>query len=329
MESQKKGSSPNTLDHVLVNRLRMKDLTLLCALDSCRNLHHAADQMHISQPSATKMLQEIENAFGVNLFERERRGTSPTDLGQEVVIYATQTLAALKHFSLDFTMKQGGGYGFLAIGAIMAAAPDPVAQAILRLKSRYPLMRVQLMGETSDQILPMLELGKLDLAVGRFSSPMQRNVFDFEELQPEELIFVASFGHPLSKRQDLSLDDLSDSPWVLQPLPNLTRLLLEKEFAMHDIPTPMNIIECGSIFAILQLLQNGDSLALLPEAVVRNHLQGKLLCKLPLEMTGRLPGFGIVTRRDVKLRLPAQAFVECLRAVVYDRAIKKPSRKEK
>ena len=323
MESQKTGSTPSTLDSVLANRLRMKDLVLLCALDSCRNLHHAAEQIHMSQPSATKMLQEIEHAFGMTLFERQPRGMLPTDLGREVVIYATQTLAALKNFAQDLTVKKGGGYGFLVVGTIMAAAPDVVAHAILRLKARHPLIHVQLLGETSDQILPMLEMGKLDLAVGRFSSPMQHNDFDFEELKQEELIFVARYGHPLSQRQALSLNDVSGSPWVLQPLPNPTRLLLEKEFATRDISTPTNIVECSSIFAILQLLQYGDSLALLPEPVVRDHLHGKLLCRLPLEIGGRLPGFGILTRRNTTLRLPAQAFVDSLRSVVYDSQVKK------
>jgi DNA-binding transcriptional LysR family regulator len=324
MESLKtKASTPSTLDSVLTNRLRMKDLALLCAIDSCRHLHRAAEQMHISQPSATKNLQEIEHAFGMPLFERQPRGMTPTDLGKEVVIYARQTLAALKHFAEDLTIKKGGGYGFLVVGAIMAAAPDLVALAIHRLKARYPLIHVQLLGETSDQILPMLETGKLDLAVGRFNSPMQHNKFYFEELKQEELIFIARFGHPLSQRQDLTLRDLGGSPWVLLPLQNPARVLLEKEFETLDIATPANIVECSSIFAILQLLQYGDSLALLPEPIVRDHLRSKLLCRLPLEIGGRLPAFGILTRRDAALRLPAMAFIDCLRSVVSDSQRKK------
>ena len=269
------------------------------------------------------MLQEIEHTFGMPLFERQPRGMTPTDLGREVVIYATQTLAALNHFAQDLAIKKGGGYGFLVVGTIMAAAPDLVALAIHRLKSRHPLIHVQILGETSDQIVPMLELGKLDLAVGRFSGPMQHNKFDFEELKHEELIFVTRFGHPLSQRKNLSLGDLTNSPWVLLPLQNPARLLLEKEFERHDISTPTNIVECSSIFAILQLLQHGDSLALLPEPIVRDHLRSKLLCRLPLEIGGRLPAFGILTRRDATLRLPAQAFINCLRTVVCDSHVKK------
>ena len=318
MESQKKGAAASQLGSVLINRLRMRDLAFLSALDDCGNMHQASEMVHISQPSATKLLQEIETAFGFSLFARHPRGMLPTDLGKEVLLYAKQSVAGLEHFARDLEIKQKGGFGHLVIGAIMGAAPDLIAHAILRLKARNPLIHVQVVGETSDQILPMLELHKLDLAVGRFSSPLQHNRFDFEELKQEDLVFVARAGHRLCSSTNLSLDDLGNFPWVLQPLPNPTRVLLEREFAENDMPTPPNIVECNSVFAILQLLQFGDSLALISEPVVRDHLRSKLLCRLPLKINGRLPEFGILTRRSTTLRPSAQAFVEALRSVAHE-----------
>jgi DNA-binding transcriptional LysR family regulator len=327
MESKAKPAAASVLDSVLTNRLRMKDLALLCALDDCRNLHQASEMVHISQPSATKMLQEIEHAFGFVLFTRHPRGMIPTDLGGKVLAYAKQTLAGLEYFAKDLSIKQKGGYGYLAIGAIMGAAPDLIANAILRLKAHNPLIHVQVLGETSDQILPMLELHKLDLAVGRFSSPLQHNQFAFEELKSEELAFVARVGHPLSGRTGLKLADLAEWPWVLQPMPNPTRTLLEQEFAANDMSTPANIVECNSIFAILQILQFGDAIALISEPVVRDHLGAKLLCRLPLRIAPQLPAFGILTQRNASLRPPAQAFVEALRAVAGESATTRKAKK--
>jgi DNA-binding transcriptional LysR family regulator len=323
MESKTPPKTAGLLDSVLANRLRMKHLALLSALDSCRNLHKAAELIHVSQPSATKLLQETEVAFGMALFERRAPGMVPTDLGVEVVRYATHTLAQLRLLDQDLKAKQSGGYGHLAIGMIMAAAPDLLAHAILQLKSQYPLINVQLMGETSDQILPLLEQHQLDLAVGRFSDPLQHNHFDFEELQQESLVFAARAGHPLSQRPGLLLNELAEWPWVLQPLPNPARVLLEKEFAANRMSTPVNFVECSSVFALLQLLTNGDSVALISESVVRDHLRTGLLCRLPLEINGRLPGFGILTRRNGVLRPVALAFIEALRAVVADLSGKK------
>jgi DNA-binding transcriptional LysR family regulator len=139
----------------------------------------------------------------------------------------------LERFAADLTIKRGGGFGHLVIGAIMAAAPDLLAHAVLRLKSQHPLIQV-IIGETSDQILPMLEQGKLDLAVGRFSSPLQHNLFDFQELKREQLIFVARIGHSLCKRTLNFLNDLTGWPWTLQPLSNPTRILLERSSPLTE-----------------------------------------------------------------------------------------------
>jgi DNA-binding transcriptional LysR family regulator len=82
--------------------------------------------------------------------------------------------------------------------------------------------------------------------------------------------------------------------------------------------TPMNIVECSSVFAILQLLQHGDSIALLPEPVVRDHLRGKLLCQLPIQIEGQLPAFGILTRRGETLRPAAEAFIKAIRIIAVE-----------
>lgn len=318
MESRNKAMTVASLESILVNRLRIKHLSLLSALDASRNLHQGAGIIHVSQPSATKMLQEVERAFGFEIFERNPRGLIPTDLGSEVLKFSTQVLAELGLFTNDIAIKQGGGFGHLVVGAIMAAAPDLLAHAVLRLKARHPLAHVQIVGETSDQILPMLEQRKLDLAVGRFNDPLQHNLFNFEELKREELLFVARAGHPLTRAGKLCLNDLADWPWTLQPLPNPTRILLEREFSANDMATPANIVECSSVFAILQLLQHGDSIALFPEPVVRDHLRARLLCRLPIQIDGQLPVFGILTRRSGTLRPTAQAFIEAIRSVVAD-----------
>ena len=62
--------SPNAL----VNRLKFKHLALLVALDDARNLHQAAETINVAQPSASRMLVDIEEAFGFLLFERNACG---------------------------------------------------------------------------------------------------------------------------------------------------------------------------------------------------------------------------------------------------------------
>ena len=297
----------------LLGRLRFRHLALLVALDDHRNLRRAADAVHLAQPSATKLVHDLEQVFGFPLFERLPRGMLPTELGSEVLAFARRMLVDLDRFTQDLDSKRKGGYGQLAIGAIMGAAPDVVARAMADIKQRRPLLAIKLLGETSDEIVSLLLSRKIDLAVGRFSNPLQHNAIDYEDLGNEPLCIVARKGHPYGRFRSLELNKLADSAWVLQPLTSPARQILEQEFGQAGMMTPANMVECTSIFATLQLLQKSDAVAMLPESVVRDHLDAGLLARLALTVGKSLPGFGILLRRGEPLSPSATEFVESLR----------------
>jgi DNA-binding transcriptional LysR family regulator len=302
----------STLSH-LIGRLRYRQLALLVALGEHRNLHRAAEAVHLAQPSATKLVHDLEQLFGVPLFERLPRGMQPTELGGEVLAFAKRSLVDLQRFAEDLDNKRKGGYGQLMIGAIMGAAPDVVARAMADMKKERPLLSIRLMGETSDEIVGLLLEGKIDLAVGRFSNPLQHNVIDYEVLGNEVLYIVARRGHPLAKVRRLLLSMLAECPWILQPLTSPARQILEQEFGQAGMKTPANVIECTSIFATLQLLQTSDAVTMLPESVVRDHLRSGLLMRLRLNVGKSLPGFGILTKRGEPLSTAASEFIQALR----------------
>ncbi|MFM0120624.1 LysR family transcriptional regulator [Paraburkholderia sp. RL18-101-BIB-B] len=305
----------------LVNRLKFKHLALLVALDDARNLHQAAEAVNVAQPSASRMLGDIEEAFGFLLFERNARGMTPTPLGVVTLAYARRALAELTRFAEDLDVKRRGGHGQLTVGAIMGAAPDLLAMAVAALKTESPLLNVRILGETSDQVVQLLHRREVDLALGRLTSPLQHNDFSFEPLARETLLLVVRSVHPLAQRARLTLRELIDWPWVAQPVTSPARVLFEEELARAGLATPVNLTECASIFATLQLLENYDAVAMLPESVVRDHLRGKLLIALPLEIGKSLAGFGILTRKEEPLAEPALRFIDLLRG--FSRKLKR------
>jgi len=293
----------------LVNRLRLKHWSLLSALDDSATLHEAAGRISVTQPAATKLLADIEAAFGFALFERHPRGMRVTALGREVVLHARQAQASLDRFLADLEIKQRGGHGHLVFGAIMGAAPDIVARAVAEIKRERPRLSVRIVGETSDQIGVLLEHREIELAVGRFTDPLQHNRFHFVPLSDEPLRAVVRRDHALARRQRLEWIEMVRWPWVLQTIRTPARQILEEEFARADVSSPSDVIECTSIFATLQLVQSSDAIAVLPESVVRDHVRARLLVELPLKVGRELKAFGLLTRKDEPLSEVANAFV--------------------
>jgi DNA-binding transcriptional LysR family regulator len=305
----------------LVNRLKFKHLALLVALDDARNLHQAAEAINVAQPSASRMLADIEEAFGFLLFERNARGMQPTPLGNAALAYARRSLADLTRFADDLENKRRGGHGQLTVGAIMGAAPDVLAMAVAELKSERPLLNVRILGETSDQVVQLLHRREVDLALGRLTTPLQHNDFDFESLSREAMRLVVRAKHPLAVKAELTLDMLMNWPWILQPITSPARGLFEEELARAGLTTPADVVECASIFATLQLLQNSDAVAMLPESVVRDYLRAHLLAELPIEIGKSLSGFGLLRRKFETLSEPAEYFIALLRKYSAPRVI--------
>lgn len=300
----------------LLNRLRYKHLVLISQLDEHRNLHQVAQSLNMSQPAATRMLREIETTFECQLFERTSRGVRPTRLGEILIDFAHSALSRLGRCAESLHRHQLGDQGQLVLGAIMGAAPDLVAEAVVEMKRQRPLLQVRMLGETSDQLVELLAQNKIDIAIARYVTALQHNLFDFEPLGNEEMLAVVRQGHPLIGQRGLSLETLLEEwPWILQPVESPARQVLEKEFELAGLMSPRDITECGSIFAALQLVMRSDGLLVMAESVLRDYLEMERISALPLSLGKTLSPYGILTRKNEPLSEPIHHFCNILRNI--------------
>ncbi|HEU4375436.1 MAG TPA: LysR family transcriptional regulator [Telluria sp.] len=297
------------------NRLRIKQLTLIAALDEFRSLRKVAESMHLSQPAATKMLHEIEETLGVQLFERLPRGMRPTVFGESVINYAKLMLADLDNLRKQLVAQEAGAVGEVSVGSIMAPAPGLLTRTIIELRARYPLIKISVVVDTSDNLLLMLEQGKLDIVLGRIPSPGEHPDINFEVVDNEALSVVAGVHHPLSQVRRLELADLAGQSWILQPPTSPMRQLLELAFQEANIASPANLVETASILATTTLLQGTEMISVVPTSVAKHYATSGMICILPVRIKLQLEPYGIITRRE---RIPAPAvsvFQDCLRGL--------------
>ena len=297
----------------LTTFLKFRHFALIEAIADQGTMHRAATALHMTQSTASKMLADLEAMLGAALFHREPRGMTPTPLGLFALGAARSQTNTIARFEEDFIARRDGGYGTLSIGAIMGSAPDIVAHAVADMKRSKPQLTIRLLGETSDQILDMLEAGKIDLVVGRFKSTRHQQLFSFEHLAEEPLILIARQEHPLVSGFDGNLQALLEHPWVLQPAATPTRQVLDQMFADIGSLGPANCVECVSIFAILHLVQVSNAVAVLPLSVVKAHLQAGLLVQLPMFPAASISGFGLVIPKTQALSNNANMFADFLR----------------
>lgn len=294
------------------NWIRYKHLVLIDTLARTRNMHATAIRMSISQPALSKMLRDLEEQFGFALFERLPRSMPPTELGDYVVRYAQATLAGSQQFVDQVNRLRNGGHGFIRVGGIFAATAQVLPQAIATIKARSPLLSIDVVEQSSDHLLTMLEQDKLDIMIGRFTEERFSQLFDYQPLEPEPFSLVVNSEHPLNHAENVSAAALSEWPWVLYPVGTPIRDRLEQAFRRVGMGTPIDCVETISMPMFLQLLQSAPMIAVLPRSMVAVQLANGQLKELPSPLNLSALEYGVVTRKDEPLSASARVFVEIL-----------------
>lgn len=295
----------------LLNRLRMRQVALMLAIEEQGTLRGAAARLGLSQPAATKMLHELEGALGLPLFERVGRGLQLNAAGERVTGYFRHLRGGMEALNRELQELREGSAGRLAVGSIMAASPGRLTQALLALKRQWPLLSIEVAVDTSDRLLVQLQDGVLEVVVGRPAGPSDAD-HRFCSLDDEALSIIAGCGHPLARARSVGFAQLQAHGWVLQPPGSPMRALIDQEFQAHGLPLPRGLIETGSILTTMNLVRNSDLVAVIPQAVARDHAEHGMVRILPYRMRRNLQSYGSLVRRDRPLSQAAASFLALL-----------------
>ena len=307
------GAEAIATGHFDPTRLKTRQLALIVQLDTHRSVLRAADAAHMTQPGATKLLRELEDTMGVQLFERHPRGVEPTWYGEVLIRHARSVLAELQHAYDEVSALKAGLTGQAMIGTEVTAATNLVPQAVALLKKRFPQIRVNIEMEFSEVLVQRLQEGKLDMIVARIRNPDDLAELHYAPLAEAQHALFARVGHPLVKRKALSWDELAPQTWILPPKGNVMRNQFTQLFLERQLALPTDVVESSSLPVITSLLQMSDMIAPLAREPVRPYCIAGALEPLPFELDLKLGPAGIVTRRGDRLSPGARAMLQALR----------------
>ena len=296
----------------IISRLHLKQLRLLIALGDHGSLLKAAQQVALTQPGASKALQEIETTFGTPLFNRTNRGLEPTEAGHCAIRYARLIHTDLSHLREELVGLSRGHGGRVAVGVIMGAVPL-LTDAISTLIVEHPEMSVEIVEDTSATLLSLVDAGRLDLAICRTTVSQTPQHYDTTKLQDETLAVIANVRHPLRRTKKLTLHDMAKYRWVVYRANMPMRLLLEREFRDAGIRFPTHLLETTSAFATLALLQGNPSfVALVSIDVAQFFARQEMACILALNLASRSEPYELVTRKGAPLSPAARLLMQAL-----------------
>lgn len=309
--------TPPTL--AALGHLKLRHLRLLDLLARHGTLRRAAAQLHISQPAATGMLNDVEALFGVPLYTRSRQGVALTAAGTTLLGPVRTLLNEFEGLQGRVEEARAGGARTLRIGAV----PHVFAWLLPRLAERLAEsgnIALQAVDGPSPTLLDLLLEGKLDCVLGRVTPEWLLGEFGrqirFEPLYTETMVFVAGAGNPVTKKRKLRYQDLVEESWVLPTRASTTRRAFIEAFLHNGLTPPNPKLETGSFLYNLTVAATSSMLTMAPRTGTLLFLRQGLISLLDLTVASTSTSVNLITRASASTDPAIGALADTVRRVV-------------
>ncbi len=196
-----------------MERPTLRQLDYVVALADHGHFGRAAEAVFVSQPALSAQVRELEERLGVQLFERNRRATRPTEVGAEVVHRARAILRELGDLMAATAAWQGDLRGTVRIGAIPTMAPYLLPTVTAAVRGAWPQVSVELSELRTAELVAGISEGTLDL--GLLATPYETGALAVREIGVEDFVLTVPASHELAGSGPVSVSVLAGLPVLL------------------------------------------------------------------------------------------------------------------
>lgn len=299
--------------------LDIREIQHVTALGRFRNFARAAESLDISQPALSKSIREIEAALGVRLFDRSRKGVSPTAFGEIILSASGPLLRGVDEVLAEIRRVRGLEAGTLRIGTGSFALEMSVAEAVTRMASRHPSLQLRLVLDDWESLTRKVVAGSLDVAVAEVTAAEQESELSVERLGEHGGLFYCRSGHPLTARKQVTFENISGYPLAMSPLPGRVAPFFERIGAAGRIDPAtghfLPAITLDSVTLMKRAVRETDAISWAPKVLVDPELLDGSFVALPFAPPWAKLNYGIFRRGDRPVAPALDLFLVELRAV--------------
>jgi DNA-binding transcriptional LysR family regulator len=286
--------------------MNIEQITAFHKVASTGSFTRAARELFVTQPAVSQEIKALEASLGIKLFDRSGKNVRMTAEGEVLLSYVHRLFALHEEMESLFGRSKNLQHGQIKLGSTALMGTYFLPKIIGRFNRRYPGIEIDLQMGNSDQVMHLVLEGMVDLGF----SGMTTNHARLESIliHQERMIMVASPRHPLSSRK-ISLDDISETPFIWREKGTQTRKLIEKWFLRQlRGHYPRKSIELQNMEAAKRMVEEGYGITVVPEAAVKREISAGWLKPLQVEGLNVLNSYYLVFLKSRKLTSAAEAF---------------------
>jgi DNA-binding transcriptional LysR family regulator len=297
-------------------RFTLKQIEYFAAAAETGSITLASERVHISQPSISSAISNLEAEFGIQLFIRHHaQGLSLTPQGQRFLREAKSLLLQAEELCAAATELSTKVGGVLSLGCLTTLYPLLLPEVLHAFKARHSSVRIEAVAGDQAGLIEQLRVGRLSLVLSYdMSVPADLEFTPLAKLPP--FAFVAA-RHPLARRTSVSIEQLAEEPFLLLDLP-ISRDYFLSLFHRHGLaPRIAGRFEHMEVIRSLAARGEGFGMA---NAQPRNRasLDGHKLAYLALEGNPLALTLGIMMVKNTRQTQTVQAFIALCHELIRD-----------
>jgi LysR family transcriptional regulator, cyn operon transcriptional activator len=286
-------------------------------------LHKAAAKLHVTQPTLSHQIRQLEGQLNLPLFDRMGRRIQLTAAGELLLPHARRVLRELEDAQSALGELHGLKRGQLKVGIMQTVNACLIPEIISRFSAAYPGVSVACSEMAMDEVESGLESGKLDLGISFM--PATSDALEGKCLFTEEIVFVARDNHPLAQRGSIKIRELTGMPLALLCPKFCVRQLIDRSFAEAKA-RPEIRVEMSSIESIVETVRQSGLASVLPLLALCRLEEG--IVTVPLTDPKPSRSVGLLWLRGAQRRAAAKAFATVAEQALAERkqCLKQPAK---
>lgn len=290
--------------------MTLRQVEVFLAVARERSFSLAAGKIHLSQPTLSEHVRELERELGKPLFFRRGRSVTLTEAGRVFEAYATSVVAAVEDARQAIGELDGLTHGSLLVGASTTPGLYVLPGIIARFRARYPGIELRLQIANSRLIEERVRARELDLGVvGGHMLPPGQECLAAGLL--DELVLVVAPRHPWAGRRDIAPARLAEAPLLMREEGSATRRVTERALRQAGIAF-RTAMELDHTEAIKQAVMAGLGVAFLSTYAVRGEVATGRIRALRLRGLRIHRHFHVIHPSARRLGASARAFMQAL-----------------
>jgi len=246
----------------------LSSLEILIAAIEEKSLSRAAERVHLVTSAASKRISELERRLGITLLRRHGRGVEPTPAGAMLYQQAKAILRNVAQARQSLAAFASSGVPNIRLVANSSTVLQFLPADISAFARKVPAARVDLVEAFSYEVPRMVADGQSDIGIYHAEHPSSGVVS--MPYRTDRLGLVLPFGHPLSQRTSLRLDEALDYDFLGNfPRHSLDEFLI---LAGATISRPLRVrAQVSNPEARCAMVREGMGLAIMAEGIARNY----------------------------------------------------------